>query len=102
VNLQWRDSALGFNGTLTWSPSNAVLRAAVVDLRTGVSIGAYAVPARVSQQGPVEYLVSAEFAVPGDSTTPGPHTHTSRLLLRAEQDGSVRMVQNCPRPGECY
>jgi len=102
VSLQWRDHALGFNGSLTWSPSSAVLRAAVVDLKTGIRIGTYAVPARVLQQGPVEYLVSAEFAVPGDSTTPGPHTHTSRLLLRAQQDGSVRVVQNCPRPGDCY
>jgi len=102
MNLQWRDHALGFNGSLTWNPSSALFRVAVVDLKTGTRIGNYAVPALISQQGPAEYVVSAEFAVPGDSATPGPHTHTSRLLIRAQQDGSLRFLQNCPRPGECY
>lgn len=102
LNLKWRDSALGFSGTLAWTPASALLRAAVVDLRTGTLIGNYSVPALINQQGPTEYMVTAEFAVPGDSTTPGPHTHTSRLLVRAQQDGSLRFLQNCPRPGECY
>ena len=102
VNLKWRDSALGFTGALTWNPSSALIRAAVTDLRTGTLIGNYAVPAVINQQGPTDYVVSADFSVPGDSTTPGPHTHTSRLLVRAQQDGSLRFLQNCPRPGECY
>ena len=102
LNLQWKDHALGFSGSLTWSPSSAVLRAAVVDLQTGARIGNYAVPALISQQSPTEYVVSAEFAVPGDSATPGPHTHTSRLLVRAQPDGSLRFLQNCPQPGQCF
>ena len=102
MNLQWRDHALRFSGSLTWSPSSAMLRADVTDLKTGARIGNYAVPALISPQGPAEYIVSADFAVPGDSTTPGPHTHTSRLRVRAKQDGSLRFLQNCPRPGECY
>jgi hypothetical protein len=102
LNLQWRDHALAFSGSLTWNPSSAVFRVAVADLRTGAPIGNYAVPAQIAQQGPMEYVVSGEFAVPGDSATPGPHSHTSRLLLRAQQDGSLRFLQNCPRPGECY
>ena len=102
MNLQWRDHALAFSGSLTWSPSSAMLRVNVTDMKTGTRIGNYAVPALISQQGPAEYIVSADFAVPGDSATPGPHTHTSRLRVRAEQDGSLRFLQNCPRQGECY
>lgn len=102
LNLQWRDHALGFSGALTWNPSSAMLRVAVVDLKTGARIGNYAVPALISQQAPVVHVVTAEFAVPGDSATPGPHTHTSRLLIRVQPDGSLRFLQNCPRPGECY
>lgn len=102
LSLQWRDHALGYSGNLSWNPSSALLQVNVVDLRTGTHIGNYAVPASVFQQAPMEYLVSAQFAVPGDSTTPGPHAHTSRLLLRAQQDGSLRFLRNCPQPGECY
>ena len=102
LNLQWRDHALGFRGNLSWSPGASLLRVTVVDLQTGMSLGDYAVPAMIAQQGPMEYVVSGQFAVPGDSMTPGPHTHTSRLILRAQQDGSLRFLQNCPKPGECY
>ena len=73
-----------------------------MDLRTGTLIGNYTVPALINPNGPMDYVVTAEIAVPGDSTTPGPHTHTSRLMVRAQQDGTLRFLQNCPRPGECY
>ena len=102
MNLQWRDSALGYSGSLTWTPTSATLRAVVTDLRTGQQIGNYSVPAVISTVSPAEYAVSGNFAVPGDSTTPGPHTHTARLLVRLQPDGSLRFTQNCPRPGECY
>jgi hypothetical protein len=102
MNVSWRDHARGFRGTFAWTPSSALLQVSISDLRTGLAIGNYSVPALVSQIAPTDYVVSAQFAVPGDSTTPGPHTHYSRLLFRAQRDGSVQLVQNCPRPGECY
>jgi hypothetical protein len=102
VDVNWRDHALGFSGTLAWTPSTALLRVSVVDLQTRTPIGSYAVPATVAQVAPTDYVVSAHFAVPGDSTTPGPHTHVSKLLFKAQQDGSIRLIQNCPQPGQCY
>ena len=102
LKLKWRDHALGFTGTLAWAPGTASIKASVIDLQTGQQIGNYSVPAQVMQQGPMDYVVSANFAVPGDSAPPGPHTHTSRLLMRAQQDGSLRFLQNCPRPNDCY
>jgi hypothetical protein len=102
VNVKWRDHALSYSGTLAWNPSSALLQVSVVDLQTGRPIGNYNVPAAVAQVAPTDYVVSAQFAVPGDSATPGPHTHMSRLLFKAQPDGSIRLMQNCPRPGECY
>jgi hypothetical protein len=102
LNLQWRDHALGYRGNLSWNPGSAMFRVSVVDLQSGTALGNFAVPAMISQQGASEYVVSGQFAVSGDSMTPGPHTHTSRLILRAQQDGSLRFLQNCPKPGECY
>jgi hypothetical protein len=102
ASVNWRDHALGYGGTLAWNATGAMLQVSVVDLSTNTPIGSYRVPAYVAQLNPTEYMVTAQFAVPGDSTTPGPHTHMSRLLFRAQNDGSVRLIQNCPRQGECY
>jgi hypothetical protein len=79
-----------------------LFQVSVADLQSGASLGNYSVPAMIAQLGPSEYAVSGQFAVPGDSATPGPHTHVSRLIVRAQQDGSLRFIQNCPKPGECY
>jgi hypothetical protein len=102
LKLAWHDHALRFTGVLTGSAGAGTLRATVWDLRTGQRIGNYDVPVTVVKQGPSDYVVSGNFAIPGDSVTPTPHTHTSRLHLRSEQDGTVRFIQNCPQPGQCY
>jgi hypothetical protein len=74
----------------------------VYDLKTGTQIGNYTVPAIVTKQG-TDFVISGSFAIPGDSVTPQPHTHTSRLLLRRQTDGSLRFVENCPPAGkQCY
>ncbi len=101
LNLAWQDGSLRYVGTITPNGSNVTVRATVYDLRTSARIGDYVVSAMV-QQGQSEYMVTANFAVPGDSTTPGPHTHTSQLLLRARPDGSLRLVQNCIPNGKCF
>lgn len=101
VPLQWHDHALRYTGTLSLDGPRAMLRAAVVDQGTGVFIGNYEVPVAIAPAG-ADMMVSATFNVPRDSTTPVPHTHTSNLILRRFPDGSLRLLQNCPRPGECY
>ena len=103
LNLKWRDSALGFTGALTWGPSSAVIRAAVIDLQTGTQIGNYAVPAIINQQGPVDYVVSADFAVPGrQHDARAAHAYLEAARARAAGRVAQRFLQNCPRPGECY
>lgn len=102
LRLAWHDHALRFTGILTGSAGAGMLRATIWDLRTGQRIGNYDVPVTIVKQGPSDYVVSGNFAIPGDSVTPTPHTHTSRLHLRSEQDGAVRLIQNCPQPGQCY
>ncbi len=100
-SMEWRDHALRYVGTVKWSMSDANLKATVYDLGTGLRLGDYDVPATVSREGASEYVVSGDFSIPRDSTSPYPHTHTVRLMLRV-QDGLPRFIQNCPRPGECY
>ena len=102
--LTWRDHALIFSGTLMLEGSGATLRAAITDLKNGRRIGGYSVPARISLRNSDrgEYFVQAEFDIPSDSTTPSPHTHQVGLIVRRQADGTLRMVQNCPQPGQCY
>ena len=103
MRIAWQDHALRFNGTLTGNPGSATLSASIWDLKTGVHIGAYNVPVTVTKQGDTDFIVSGTFSIPKDSVTPHPHTHTSRLILRRQTDGSLRFVENCPPSGkQCY
>jgi flagellar biosynthesis GTPase FlhF len=83
MRINWYDHALRFSGTLIGKPGSASLQATVWDLKTGIQIGNY--------------------DVPGDSVTPYPHVHASRLVLRRQTDGSLRYIENCPQIGkQCY
>ena len=65
-------------------------------------IGSYNVPAMVTKQG-ADFVIRGSFSIPGDSVTPTPHVHTSRLLLRRQPDGTLRYIENCPQVGkQCY
>jgi hypothetical protein len=102
MRINWYDHALRFNGQLSGKPSSASLQATVYDIRTGTQIGSYDVPAAVTKQG-TDFVVTGTFQVPKDSVTPYPHAHTSRLVLRRQNDGSLRYVENCPQVGQqCY
>ena len=102
MRINWYDHALRFSGTLSGKPSSASLQATIYDIKTGAQIGTYDVPATVTKQGS-DFVVSGTFNVPRDSVTPYPHSHTSRLLLRKQSDGSLRYIENCPQTGkQCY
>jgi membrane protein involved in colicin uptake len=102
MRITWHDHALRFTGTLTGKPSSASLQATIYDIKTGAQIGNYDVPASVTKQGE-DFIVTGTFQVPRDSVTPHPHTHTSRLLLRRQSDGTLRYIENCPQQGkQCY
>ena len=103
MRISWQDHALRFNGTLTGNPGSATLSATIYDLKTGAHIGAYNVPVTVTKQGDTDFIVSGTFSIPKDSVTPHPHSHTSRLTLRRQTDGSLRFIENCPPAGkQCY
>jgi chemotaxis protein histidine kinase CheA len=102
MRINWYDHALRFNGQLSGKPSSASLQATIYDIRTGTQIGTYDVPATVTKQG-TDFVVTGTFQVPRDSVTPYPHAHTSRLVLRRLNDGSLRFIENCPQVGrQCY
>jgi len=102
MRINWYDHALRFSGTLIGKPSAATLQATVYDLKTGAQIGNYNVPVMVTKQGS-DFVVLGSFSIPGDSVTPQPHVHTSRLLLRRQPDGTLRYIENCPQVGkQCY
>ncbi len=102
MNLEWNDNAIRYSGTLSWTNADASLRFTAYDARTGSRIGNYTLPAQVPQ-GRSNYVVSGSISVSGDSVSPYPHEHSINLYFNTGQgDGSLRFVQNCPRPGECY
>jgi hypothetical protein len=103
MNLDWNDNAIRYSGTLSWTNADASLRFTAYDARTGARIGNYTLPAQVPTQGRSNYVVSGSISVSGDSVSPYPHEHSINLYFNTGQgDGSLRFVQNCPRPGECY
>jgi TIR domain-containing protein len=103
MNLEWNDNAIRYSGTLSWTNADASLRFTAYDARTGSRIGNYTLPAQVPTQGRSNYVVSGSISVSGDSVSPYPHEHSINLYFNTGQgDGSLRFVQNCPRPGECY
>ncbi len=103
MNLDWNDNAIRYSGTLSWTNADASLRFTAYDARTGSRIGNYTLPAQVPTQGKSNYVVSGSISVSGDSVSPYPHEHSINLYFNTGQgDGSLRFVQNCPRPGECY
>jgi TIR domain len=103
MNLDWNDNALRYSGTLSWTGTNATLRFTAYDARTGARVGNYSLPAQVPSGGGSGYVISGSVSVPGDSVSPYPHDHGINLYFnRGQRDGSLQLVQNCPRPGECY
>lgn len=99
--MEWRDHILRYAGTVKWSGTDANIKVAVFDLGSRLRVGDYDVPARISKVGPSEYIVSADFQIPRDSVSPYPHVHAARLMIRI-QDGLPHLIENCPRPAECY
>ena len=101
--LTWQDHAIRYVGTLQDSNlAGPTLKATLSDLAHGTLIGNYEVPVQLAPVSLSEVLVSANFNVPGDSTTPGAHSHISILRFREAADGSVTLVENCPSPGQCF
>ena len=81
----------------------AILRAEISDLHSGRKIGTYEVPAVPTfVLSPTEGIVTALFSLPGDSTTPVPHTHTSNLFFQEQPDGSAVLLKNCVTLTQCY
>jgi hypothetical protein len=46
--------------------------------------------------------MSTSVAVPGDSRTPGPHSHNVNLVFQAQGNGGWTFLRNCMAPNDCY
>lgn len=98
--VEWTDHAIRFSGALHTGDTSAEIRASLYDLPTGALIGNYRVHAQVARVDQNVMMISAQFTVPGDSTTPGSHPHNSNLFLSSGLYGPT--LVNCPKEGECY
>lgn len=104
MNVAWYDNALMYRGLLAWDGrSNAAsLSVDVVDGQTRQSLGHRQVAAYGHADAPGRNVFSTQIAVPGDSTTPGPHVHNVNLVFEQQPNGNWALVRNCMAPGNCY
>lgn len=101
--LTWQDHALRYAGTFIDDAENPMIRARVFDLRTNKEIGTYEVPIVPDLSlAPAVVIFTMSFDIPGDSTTPQPHSHVSNLHFRLQSDNSGTLIQNCDESGSCY
>jgi hypothetical protein len=102
-DLVWRDNALVYQGTLSSDgrPGAARLSVDVADGRTKAALGHREVQATPRRDPEGRTIFSAQIAVDGDSTTPGPHTHDVNLVFEPRGDRWV-FVRNCSAPNVCF
>jgi len=103
LNLGWRDYVLLGSGRLVWDGSgeSATLSAQVVDANTRQPLGSHQLNARVSPNGAGQWRFATQVPVPGDSSTPGAHTHDINLILQLRPDGSWLFLKNCWTATQC-
>jgi hypothetical protein len=101
-SVQWRDHAVRFDGTLTYSGGSAgQMQATLHDLSTGDMLGDQTFPVQLQSPGANQYLISGQVLIPdGDSTTAGQHTHAVFIQLQQHPDGSIE-AENCTMQG-CF
>lgn len=105
VPVSFRDYILAYQGQLSWDgqDSQALLQLSVTDQRSGqVLVPATQVPARVLPQGGGMWVFQAQVTVPGDSQTPGPHSHGIGLVMQRDDSGHWVVLRNCMAPGQCW
>ena len=103
TNLVWHDYVLAYSGSVSWDgrSDTAFVRATVADSNTRQIIGTRELTAAVMQTGPAQIVFSTSVAVPGDSRTPGPHSHNVNLVFE-NQGGTWQFMRNCMAPNNCY
>lgn len=102
--LNWRDYALVFNGSVSWdgSSDSALITAKVFDGQTHKLIGNHQLNASVEPNAPGQIVLSTSVDVPGDSQTPGPHSHEMHLVFAAQGNGGWTFLRNCMAPNRCW
>ena len=103
-NLVWHDYVLAYSGNVQWdgNSNTAAIFATVVDSYTQRPLGNRQLQAVVSPNGPGQIVISTSVAVPGDSRTPGPHSHNVNLVFQGEGNGAWTFLRNCMAPNDCY
>lgn len=102
--LNWRDYALVFTGSVSWDGSSdaALVSAKVFDAQTRKPLGSHQLNASVEPNAPGQIVVSTNVDVPGDSQTPGPHSHEMHLVFAAQGNGNWTFLRNCMAPNRCW
>ena len=102
--LTWRDYALVFDGNVSWdgSSDSALITAKVFDGQTRKQLGSHQLKASVEPNAPGQIVVSTSVDVPGDSQTPGPHSHEMHLVFAAQGNGGWTFLRNCMAPNRCW
>jgi hypothetical protein len=102
-NLVWRDYVLAYSGSVSWDGSSktASIFVNVNDGYTHQPLGNRQLQATVSPNGPNQIVMSTSVAVPGDSRTPGPHSHNVNLIFQVQGNGWA-FLRNCMSPNDCY
>jgi hypothetical protein len=102
--VDWEDHVLEYSGILFWDGSSGwgTLELSALDMNSGLPVagGEYQVtllPISAQRIG-----FGMRLAVPGDSTTPGPHTHDIKLIFERQPDGGWSVIENCPEPNRCF
>ena len=104
ANLEWHDYVLAYSGSVSWDgrSNTAFIKAMVADSNTRRIIGARDLSASVMRTGPTQLVLSTSVAVPGDSRTPGPHSHNVNLVFETQGNGGWQFMRNCMAPNNCY
>ncbi len=104
ANLTWRDYVLAYSGNVSWDgkSNTAFIKLTVADSNTRQTIGNRELTAGVNRNGPGQIVLSTSVAVPGDSRTPGPHSHNVNLVFQSQGNGSWQFLRNCMSPDDCY
>ena len=103
-NLSWRDDVLSYAGNVSWDgiSDDAMVLVNVVDGASQRSLGMRQLQATVSPNGNNQIVVSTSVPVPGDSRTPGPHSHNIHLVFQSRGNGEWGFVHNCKSQTDCY
>jgi hypothetical protein len=102
--VDWEDHVLEYSGILFWDGSSGwgTLKLSALDMNSGMPVAGGEYQVTVMPISAQRIGFGMRLVVPGDSTTPGPHTHDIKLIFERQPDGGWSVIENCPEPNRCF